>query len=268
MKGLLQMKRITFILTSLMLCCVFFSPAYASENLSYNSDTACVSGSISGLTIDQDTLSRSSSPIVRANSDFFVEQAEIIKQMSIDELNTYIDNICKNISSSSPQTVAPPLPPITITSELKAAWLAAAQAARLAGYPCSATAIEHSVLGKNYTENGNGIFQQNIITTQAFKNYLSLVKNANLNSATRIMEFTSTDNKDLYYSLHNVTISMNRAQTDSYYRNYSVNIYDVFDFAIDTNYDKLFPSIINNWGWLSQTIGALENITININFIA
>ena len=150
--------------------------------------------------------------------------------------------------------------PGSSTATLKAAWLAAAQAAKLAGYPCAAKAVEHSVLGINYKED-NGSFAEKIKTTSTFKDFLSATKNSNKSHDSAVREFTKSDNSDLFYALHNATVTLNKSGT-----NYKVHVYDVFDFALDNNYDSLFTSAVNNWAWLSQQTGVLHKITINIDF--
>ncbi|WDC83416.1 hypothetical protein PL321_11770 [Caloramator sp. mosi_1] len=94
-----------------------------------------------------------------------------INNMSVDELNNFINNIAEkyllmeakinnntiNLKTTTPTSVdSIYYDPIV---EIKAAWLAAAQIAKLKGYTCSATLVEHSVLGKNYYEQSS-IFSQ------------------------------------------------------------------------------------------------------------
>lgn len=95
-----------------------------------------------------------------------------INNMSVDELNNYIDNIARKYilvedKMNNTETLKITSPdsmsgiyynPIV---EIKAAWLAAAQIAKLKGYTCAATLVEHSVLGKNYYEQSD-IFSQKI----------------------------------------------------------------------------------------------------------
>lgn len=47
-----------------------------------------------------------------------------------------------------------------------------------------------------------------------------------------------------------------------------VNVYDIFDFALDNDYSSLFTTLANNWTWLCQNTGVLNKVTININFTA
>ena len=80
------------------------------------------------------------------------------ESMSIEELNGFIDTTIDRINQRSSgaeidsATGQRVLPGVPTTAELKLMWLAAAQAAKLAGYPCSGKLIECSVLGLNYNE--------------------------------------------------------------------------------------------------------------------
>ena len=201
-----------------------------------------------------------SDPIIRENSDYLIAEAAKIKTMSIDELNTYINNIYSKYNSATTRSIQPP-GTINIL-QLKAAWLAAAQAAKLLGYPCAAKAVEHSVLAQNYTEN-DGAFAAKIKTSSAFKNFLSSTKNSNKTSNKKVVEFTKSDNSDLFYALHNATVTLTKSGTK-----YKTNIYDVFDFALDNDYSSIFTTAVNNWAWLCQNTFVLHKIKINVNFTA
>ncbi|WP_427339860.1 hypothetical protein [Caloranaerobacter sp. DY30410] len=65
----------------------------------------------------------------------------------------------------------------------------------------------------------------------------------------------------MFYALHNATFTVCKFGSK-----YNVNVYDVFDFVFDNQYDSLFASMVNNWGWLSQNTGIFNKIIININF--
>lgn len=100
--------------------------------------------------------------------------------MNISELNQYISDGINRIESAnsyngkdvsaSPEKVAG----VSTTFELKALWLAAAQAAKLAEYTCSGKLVECSVLGLNYneTKGTGGLFRDKIVGTNTYKNYI------------------------------------------------------------------------------------------------
>jgi len=119
------------------------------------------------------------------------------------------------------------------------------------------------VLGINYTENtgAEGLFRDKIVATSVYKNFLSNFKKSNKSSISQVKEFTKSDNSDLFYALHNATITIKKTGSTC-----KVNAYDVFDFAFDNNYDSLFASLVKNWAWLCQQTYALNAIKINVNF--
>lgn len=118
------------------------------------------------------------------------------------------------------------------------------------------------MLGINYSEN-DGDFASKIKKTSVFKQYLSSVKSSNKSSASSVKEFRKSDDADLFYALHNATVSLKKSGTK-----YNSTIYDIFDFALDNNYNDLFTSIVNNWAWLCQNTSILYKISINVTFIA
>ena len=39
---------------------------------------------------------------------------------------------------------------------------------------------------------------------------------------------------------------------------------DTFDFELENNYDDLFTTLVNNWGWLCENAGVLHPIKITL----
>lgn len=133
---------------------------------------------------------------------------------------------------------------------LKAAWLAAAQVARNHGYPLAATLVEHSVLYRRYSET-NGEFAKAIKRTSAYKRIINKTSGSDA--------FTKSDNKDLFYAIHKFSFtSASGSQGKRFW------ISDKFDFALDTSYDNLFTSIVNNWAYLNQNMWVLHPIKVSI----
>lgn len=77
------------------------STAFAAglDSTSFTSAEIALS-SLPELQINEATLSKSSDPIVQANSDEIIEAANMFKFMSIDELNDYIDSAAANFDST------------------------------------------------------------------------------------------------------------------------------------------------------------------------
>jgi len=217
--------------------------------------------SFSDININEKLLSQSKDSFVRKNDDKIIQIVNNLNNLSVQELNAYIDNITykykyqKNIKS-----IDPTIPTII---ELKTAWLAAAQIAKIKGYTCAAKAVEYSVLGLNYNEDKGvgGLFRDKIVGTFVYKNYFSETQKSGVAHVSKVKEFTKSDNADLFYALHNATITFDKTKT--YYK---VHLYDRFDFAFDNNYDSLFTSIVNNWAWLCQNTSVLNAVDINVYF--
>jgi hypothetical protein len=161
--------------------------------------------------------------------------------MTIKELNAVINYASQVETINSTDS-------ITTNSLLGTAWKAAAQIARISGYPLAATLVEHSVDGNNYSET-DGAFATEIKTTNVY---------SNITSGSGSNSFTNSDNSDLYYAIHAFDYT-NSGNT--------LTITDVFDFALNTNYQNLFSTLVNNWGYLNQNLGVLTpiNVTIDIS---
>lgn len=132
---------------------------------------------------------------------------------------------------------------------LKGIWLAAAQAARAAGYPLSATLVEHSVWGTNYFEH-NGIFAAKIKTNSLFKSMLSRVHGSDA--------FLASEDKDLFYSLHRFEFHIYAS------RNRVLTITDTFDFDPNAKFGSWFANFVNSWGAIAEDLKALTPISIRI----
>ena len=193
------------------------------------------------------------------------------ENMSIEELNSFIDTTIDRINqrgsgaeidSVTGQRVLPGVP---TTIELKLMWLAAAQAAKLAGYPCSGKLVECSVLGLNYNESkgAGGLFRDKIVGTNTYKNYINKIKKGTYSTGVGyVLTHPKSENADLYYSLHSCTYTTTKSGST-----YKVAVYDYYDFAL-MNYNSLFTGIVNNWAWLCQHTGVLHKIHVNISFSA
>lgn len=129
---------------------------------------------------------------------------------------------------------------------LQAAWLAAAQIARIRGYKLSAKLVECSVLNKNYSES-NGMFAKAIKKTSEWKKMKKKKKGSTA--------FTKSMNKDLYYSLH---------RCDYFAKSKQIIVTDKFDFELNTDYKSLFSTMVNNWGYLNQNMSILKVIKVRI----
>ena len=252
------MKKSFSLAIALVMFYLISTPSFAAEITPVVSDSQFSAwANVPDLEVTEATLSKSSDSLVRSNSDYLTTESEKLQEMSVCELNAYIDNISASFNAGDTRIVTQ-----NPTLVLKAAWLAAAQAARVAGYPCAAKAVEHSVLGINYTEN-NGAFAAKIKTTSTFKSFLSATKSSGKTYNRAVREFTKSDNADLFYALHNVTVTLNKSGSS-----YKVTVYDIFDFALDNDYSSIFTTVVNNWAWLCQNANVLNKVTININFTA
>lgn len=173
---------------------------------------------------------------------------DALSVMTIDELNEYIHRLyLMNTSRDYNIDKNPNGRNLT----LRAAWLAAAQVAKLAGYPCAGTIVESSALGNDYIES-NGLLANTIQTTDAYAAWVPV-------GGTSIT-FTKSDCSDLFYALHQTSVSV--IGSPSHVR---VRITDVFDFVFETDMEDLFSTLVNDWGWLSQNINALSVIDIQVD---
>ncbi len=195
-----------------------------------------------------------SSSLDEQNIKLLKKEVEKMDTMTIDELNNYIDslkNVCTKRSLSKTKAV--------LYTDAQLAWLAAAKVASNMGYPCAAKLVEYSVWNYPYTEveDNYGLFTSKILKDADFLNYFREFKS----SGRDLKSFIFTRG-DLFYALHKVN-----AKTFVYNANYAVQLDDYYDFELDNRYlQNLFATTVNNWGWLSQQTGVLNNIKVYISF--
>ncbi len=193
--------------------------------------------------------------------------------MTNEQLNQYIDNIKKSFNNTNMTTSnisGTKAVTSSSTGTIGEAWLAAAQIARNAGYPCAASLVECSVNNYAFTENsalGNSaLFHDKIITTSAYKS--SPYNTKSQSSLSGSIVFNKSDNSDLFYALHNVNISVTNTNPGTIYNMCTTKITDTFDFAYDNNYDSLFTTLVNNWAWLCQQTSVLNKIPVTISWLS
>lgn len=200
-------------------------------------------------------------------NDELIQIAEIFSNWTDEELNDYISYLATSCQGQERAYVP--------TGNGQGAWLAAAAIVK-DKYPCVAALITSSVLGQAYVESVptnaddvTGLFQTKIKSTAQYKNYVRQLQSDSAKNG-QLMTFESSENADLAYSLHSCT---------AYYTTYEspfVNmpgntyywyIYDKYDFAWDEEYNSPFISLVNNAAYLSQQIGALNEIDVYIHFM-
>lgn len=174
------------------------------------------------------------------NESDLIEFSLSLKSMSEEELQQVIE--LAQIESENRSVV-------NIVT-LKSAWLAAAQIARVKGYPLAATLVENSVFYKNYSET-NGKFSKAIKGTRAYKRMLNKKRGSDA--------FSKNDHSDLFYAINKFSFTSSSSSKGKRFR-----ISDKFDFALDMSYDNLFVSLVNNWAYLNQNIWVLHPIQVSI----
>ena len=193
---------------------------------------------------------------------------QMFSTMSIAELNRYIDSTAAQIRRSEAglrSNGAPKKANDTTVLLLKKLWLASAQIARLLGYPCSAKLIECSVMGVDYQESvgRGGLFREKIVATKTYQEYIAKIRHGTYTLGKGyVLSHSKSENRDLYYSLHACTYVTTKDCIS-----YHVTVTDTYDFAL-MNYDDIFSGIVNNWAWLCQYGGVLQNIRVSITFKA
>lgn len=165
--------------------------------------------------------------------------------MSIEELNDLIHTLSLLSTAVDEDAAAPRANAISL------AWIAAAEIASNSGYPCAGTVVKFSALGEDYIES-NGLLAETIQTTDAFSAWKSELGD--------YIVFEKSDNSDLFYAIHNANISLTGNSSGARAR-----VTDIFDFELETDMGDLFSTLVNDWGWLSQNIGALSAINIQVD---
>ena len=285
-------KLISLILALCMVLSLSVTASAAGNAGSYGAATGLAELNLPKLDMKPETLAKSLDRIVKANCWYIASEAKKIQAMNIDQLNAYIDAristqkkaVCNAWGKYSPVATAAvgtrgSLPVLGV----KILWLAAAQAARLAGYTCSATLIEYSVLGIPYNENGDsqqrwsslnrkmlglpakasgGLFHDKIVATQTYKDFMEAIKAGTKQTGVEyVLSHSRGENADLYFSLHSCTYTAKESG-----EKYAISVYDVYDFHY-SEFDNLFVELINNWAWFCQNIGALDAISVNISWM-
>lgn len=170
-----------------------------------------------------------------------------LKGMSTEQLNELIDAIATGDYVTTSRAVTDPV---------VLAWYAAAEVAYNAGYPLSATLVEYSLDGNDYSE-AEGSFATAIKSTSAYRTYFNSLLGGNPNST---IQFNSGD---LYYAIHGASID-----ATAFMGSYMITITDVYDFDLSTNYSRnLFATLVNNWGWLSSQTQVLHVIDVTISLV-
>jgi|GEM_PF-1629406 len=212
------------------------------------------------------------STTVQANAFTDVKDNNEIKMsdfesMTNEELNQYIDNVMLSYQNNNVSDGITTNGVTVPQGSLEGAWYAAAQVAKNMGYVCAGTLVEYSVNGYSYTENslttGNGLFAKKILAASEYNQYFW----SNISGKTSTSGSFAFKTGDLFFALHNVSIQSTATLPGTIYTTYAITITDTFDFALDNNYDSFFSTAINNWGWLSQQVGALKKIPVKISFI-
>jgi hypothetical protein len=191
-----------------------------------------------------------------AESSSITEVKELLRTMSTAELDALISDIASKPQLSFSRTDVLRGPGGAKPFELVVAWLAAAQVLRVAGNPCVANLIEHSIDGINYFET-NGVFAPKIKSTSSYRAWTQWV-------ATGPIIFTSSDNLDLFLSLHKANISLVSSGSNGA----RVRVSDTFNFELSGLSGFSLASIVNDWGWLCQNAGVLTPISVTIDFNA
>lgn len=257
------MKRFCTLFLVLALCITLAVPAYATDQPTTprleNMDEELVE-ELSLLTEDElneyiinlHLLELTQSNILEEKYPFpdNTDQAlqEALSGMTVDELNEYIHRLYL-MNSSREYSIDKNQNERNLT--LRAAWLAAAQIAKAAGYPCAGTIVEYSALGNDYIET-NGLLANTIQTTSAYAAWVPVGGNS--------IMFTKSDCADLFYALRRASVSV--IGSPSHVR---IRFTDVFDFVFETDMGDLFSTLVNDWGWLSQNIDALSVIDIQVD---
>ncbi len=188
-----------------------------------------------------------------------------MSDMTIEELNKFIhEMVCLTGTEGGTGLVRLPhqgVEPLSANDSIignvalsiaatKAAWLAAAEIAKKAGYECSGTLVEYSVGAQNYRET-NGMFAQKIKKTNTFTSWKKKPKKDSL-------VFTKSEDPDLYYSIHEFNISFVGGSRGGY-----AVISDTYDFDIKFM-DGLFSTIVNDWAWLCSHTFVLHKIGVEV----
>ena len=162
------------------------------------------------------------------------------ENMSSEELNQLIHLIA--LQEDGSDKVSTPYSSITL------AWIAAAEIVSKSGYPCAGTVVKASAYGDNYIEE-NGLIANTIAASDTFAAWKQNRKDS--------IYFEKSDNPDLFYAIHAAEIHVSGSSSGGH-----AQLYDVFDFKFETDMEDLFSTLVNDWAWLCQHIGALTPIDV------
>ncbi|WP_282925690.1 hypothetical protein [Helcococcus kunzii] len=186
-----------------------------------------------------------------------------LENMTENELQQFISN-CRRISednkklkSSNFSTENNIAKPMRVYDQIAvAAWIAAANIAKLAGLECAGTLLEKSVQGYNYSETSfyskgmNGPFAKKIKTTNAYKKLNKSISDSS--------DFPSSDNLDLHLAINKFNYK------PLYTYGQAIHITDTFDFHANQQFGNWLVDRINDFGYLNQQIGLLRKIRVDI----
>lgn len=169
-----------------------------------------------------------------------LKMSSSLEKMNDEQLNEVINYVANNNIKMSKYAS------YNLNNQLKIAWKAAAQLAMNNGYPLAGTLVKYSVEGARYYEQ-NGSFTHAIKRTNVYKR---------IKAGSGSDKFTTHDSKDLYYAIY----------AFDYYNNKNNKLFIkyTFDFALNTDYQNTFSTLVNNWGYLNQNIGVLQPISVDI----
>lgn len=130
------------------------------------------------------------------------------------------------------------------------AWIAAAEVAAKSGYPCAGAVVKSSAYGDDYIED-NGLIANTIAASDTFAAWKQNREDS--------IYFEKSDSADLFYAIHAANIGVSGSSSGAH-----ALLTDVFDFEFETDMGSLFATLVNDWGWLSQHIGALTVIDVQV----
>jgi len=221
---------------------------------------------MASTTVHASSIADENSNISIKNNENHLQISDF-ESMTNEELNQYIDSVMLSYETAS-KTSSVTANGVNVPQDsLEGAWLAASIIAKNMGYTCAVKLIECSVYGQSYIENsfvsGTGLFTDKIFTSSEYNNYFGqhVLGKPSTNGS---FAFNSGD---LFYALHNVNIQSTASLPGTIFATYTINITDTYDFAFDNNYDSIFSTTFNNWGWLSQQLGALKKIPVKITLL-
>lgn len=178
--------------------------------------------------------------------DFDKKKAELDK-MNDRELNAFISDVAREAQRS--RAVNPLL--------LRLAWYAAALLAEPT-YPCAAALVKSSALWLNYTETTKkpGLISTTIRNSSTYQRWAVTFSDP-------CITFETSDIPDLFFALHKADIVLVSHSA----RGGEIRVTDTFDFALMTDYDDVFVTVVNDWAWLSQQGNALKPISVTLTFM-